>query len=40
MRADELVDRVQQHGATADLVGEGRDAEIDAFADVTLRTAD
>ena len=36
MSADELVERLQQYGAAAHLVGQGRDAEIGALARVAL----
>ena len=37
MGADQLVERAQQRGAAADLVGERRQAEVDALAGVALR---
>ena len=37
--ADEIVERAQNHGAAADLVGERREAEIDAFAGIALGLA-
>jgi hypothetical protein len=36
MGADQFVERPQESSATADLVGQGRDAEIDALARVAL----
>ena len=34
--ADQLVERLQQHGAAADLVGERRQAQLDALARIAL----
>ena len=39
MRADEIIERAQNHGAAADLVGERREAELNAFAGIPLRLA-
>jgi hypothetical protein len=39
MRADEIVERPQDHGAAADLIGERRQAQRNAFARVTLGLA-
>src|SRR6266404_951954 len=36
MRADQLVERAQESSAGPDLVSQGRDAEIDTLARVTL----
>jgi hypothetical protein len=37
VRADELIERAQNHGTTADLVGERREAETHAFTGIPLR---
>ena len=37
MGADQIVERAQQRGAAADLIGERREAEIDAFPPVPFR---
>lgn len=36
MGADQIVDRLQRHGAGPDLVGEGRQADLDAFLRVAF----